>query len=330
MAFRSRPGVLIISVLASVLGAGYAGAVGYLKLNERAFIFHPAERSVAASASRLGLREKRVTYPSTDEVTLSAWIVPAAAASPSETWMLICHGNLGSIGYGGRPEFYASMRDLGINLFAFDYRGFGESSGTPDERGLYDDATASYHYLIRSLGVRPERLVLFGHSLGSGVAIELASRVPAAGLIVEGAYTSVVDRGQELYPFFPISLIATQRFPSLDRIRLVDMPKLFLHSPDDVVIPYAHGRRLFDAARAPKQFVDVRGGHDDAYRVDKTVYYGAIAGFLRENYSAKKGQRLLNSRDMIFRDGGAQLILPVVTAGEGYAATYSIAMRPGE
>ena len=112
------------------------------------------------------------------------------------------------------------MRDLGINLFAFDYRGFGESSGTPDERGLYDDATASYQFLIRSLGVPPERIVLFGHSLGSGVAIELASRVPAAGLIVEGAYTSVVDRGQ------------------------------VLHSPEDMVIPYAHGRRLFDAARS--------------------------------------------------------------------------------
>ena len=269
-------------MLAGVLASGYAGAVGYLKLNERAFIFYPAERSVAAPASRFELREKRVTYPSTDGVTLSAWIVPAAAAASSDMWLLICHGNLGSIGYGGRPEFYASMRDLGINLFAFDYRGFGESSGAPDERGLYDDATASYQYLIRSLGVPPERLVLFGHSLGSGVAIELASRVPAAGLIVEGAYTSVVDRGQELYPFFPIGLIATQRFPSFDRIRLVDMPKLFLHSPDDVVIPYAHGRRLFEAARAPKQFVDVRGGHDDAYRIDKAVYYGAIAEFLRD------------------------------------------------
>ncbi len=282
MAFRSRPGLLAVTVVAGVLASGYAGAVGYLKLNERAFIFYPAERSVAAPASRFELREKRVSYPSTDGVTLSAWIVPAAAAVSSDLWLLICHGNLGSIGYGGRPEFYASMRDLGINLLAFDYRGFGESSGAPDERGLYDDATASYQYLIRSLGVPPERLVLFGHSLGSGVAIELASRVPAAGLIVEGAYTSVVDRGQELYPFFPIRLIATQRFPSFDRIRLVDMPKLFLHSPDDRVIPYAHGRRLFEAARAPKQFVDVRGGHDDAYRIDKAVYYGAIAEFLRE------------------------------------------------
>jgi pimeloyl-ACP methyl ester carboxylesterase len=266
--------------LAGVLVVAYAGAVGYLALHERDFIFRPAERRVTAPAPQFALHEKRVTYPSTDGVTLSAWIVPAPAASPADRWLLICHGNLGNIGYGQRPEFYASMRDLGINLFAFDYRGFGDSTGAPDERGVYADATASYEYLTRTLGVPPAHLILFGHSLGSGVAIELASRVPAAGLIVEGAYTSIADRGQELYPFFPITLIATQRFPSLDRIPFIDMPKLFLHSPEDAVIPYAHGRRLFAAARGSKRFVDVRGGHEDAYRIDKAVYYGAIAEFL--------------------------------------------------
>ena len=263
-----------------VLALSYLGAIGYVKLNEKTLIFRPGERIVSPSPSRFGLHEKRVTYPSTDGVTLSAWVVPSPL--PSDLWLLICHGNFGSVGYGGRPEFYASMRDLGINLLAFDYRGFGESDGAPDERGLYEDATASYQYLTRSLGVPPERIVLFGHSLGSGVAIELASRVPAAGLIVEGAYTSIVDRGQELYPYFPIGLMATQRFPSFDRVGLIEMPKLFLHSPEDSVIPYAHGRRLFDEALAPKQFVDVRGGHDNAFRIDKSVYYGAIAEFLRD------------------------------------------------
>jgi hypothetical protein len=114
------------------------------------------------------------------------------------------------------------------------------------------------------------------------VAIELASRVRAAGLIVEGAYTSVVERGQELYPLFPVALIATQRFPSLDRIPSIAMPKLFLHSPDDRVIPYAHGRRLFEAARPPKRIVDVKGGHEDAFRIDKAVYAASIARLFRE------------------------------------------------
>jgi pimeloyl-ACP methyl ester carboxylesterase len=271
----------ILKVLAGLAVLAYLGSIGYLRLNEKALVFEPAERMVAAPAARFALAERRVTYPSTDGVTLSAWIVPAATPA-SDMWLLVCHGNRGNIGYRQRPEFYATIRDLGINLLAFDYRGFGESTGTPDERGLYADATASYEYLTRTLGVPQERLVIFGHSLGSGVAIELASRVPAAALIVEGAYTSVVERGQELYPVFPIALIATQRFPSLERIASITVPKLFLHSPADRVIPYAHGRRLFEAARPPKRLVEVEGGHDDAFRADKAVYTGAIAQLVRE------------------------------------------------
>ena len=278
VALRRVVGPLAAIVVVTVV---YAGAVGYLKLYERDFIFRPGERRVAVPGSRFSLREQRVSYTSSDGVALAAWIVPAGGASPSDTWLLICHGNFGNVGYGPRPEFYASMRDLGVNLLAFDYRGFGDSGGTPEEEGLYEDATASYRYLTGPLGVAPDRIFIFGHSLGSGVAIELATRVPAAGLIVEGAYTSIADRGQELYPLFPIRLIAGQRFPSLDRIASISMPKLFLHSPEDAVIPYAHGRRLFEAAREPKRFVDVRGGHDNAFRVDRMVYYGAIAAFVR-------------------------------------------------
>jgi len=261
---------------------GYVGVLAYLALNERQLIFRPGERRVAAPAPEFALREQRVTYPSSDGVTLSAWVVPAAPSRAVDMWLLICHGNFGNIGFGQRPEFYALMRDLGVTLLAFDYRGFGESTGVPEERGLYADASASYEYLTRTRRVPPDRIVIFGHSLGSGVAIELAARVSAAGLIVEGAYTSVVDRAQEIYSLLPVRLIASQRFPSLERIASIFEPKLFLHSPEDTVIPYAHGQRLFDAAREPKRFVSVRGGHENAYRLDAAVYYGAIAEFVNE------------------------------------------------
>ena len=272
----------LVAVLAALVALSYVGAIVYLTLNERRLIFQPGERRVAAPAPEFSLREQRVTYPSSDEVTLSAWVVPAAPSRALDLWLLICHGNFGNIGFGQRPEFYSLMRDLGVALLAFDYRGFGESTGAPEERGLYADARASYDYLTRTLRVPPDRIVLFGHSLGSGVAIELASRVPVAGLIVEGAYTSVVDVGQELYPLLPIRLVASQRFPSLDRISSIAVPKLFLHSPEDSVIPYAHGRRLFEAAEEPKRFVSVAGGHDNAYRLDTAVYYGAVAQLLDE------------------------------------------------
>ena len=122
---------------------------------------------------------------------------------------------------------------------------------------------------------------LFGHSLGSAVAIDLASRVPAAGLIVEGALTSAVDRGQELYPYIPVGWIARSRFRSIDKLPAVSAPKLFLHATRDEVIPIAHGRRLFRPARPPKTFVALGGGHADAFDLDSSRYFGSIGTFLR-------------------------------------------------
>jgi fermentation-respiration switch protein FrsA (DUF1100 family) len=269
-----------LTLLALVVALGYSGAIAALKVKEIDLVYHPREREVAPPAAEFALRERNVAYRSADGTKLTAWIVPAPEHDSSGMWLLICHGNLGNIGYGQRPEFYSFMRDLGLNLFAFDYRGFGASEGTPVEEGLYADADASFRYVRDSLGVPPERIILFGHSLGSGVAIDLASRVHAAALIVEGAYTGVVDRGQELYPWLPVKLVASERFPSIEKIGRVGMPKLFLHSPPDDVIPYAHGQKLFAAASEPKTFVSVEGGHENAYKVDREKYYGAIRAML--------------------------------------------------
>jgi fermentation-respiration switch protein FrsA (DUF1100 family) len=124
--------------------------------------------------------------------------------------------------------------------------------------------------------------VIFGHSLGSAVAVDLAARVPAAGLILDGALTSVTDRGQELYPFMPVRWIAGSRYASIEKIGNLRLPKLFLHAERDEVIPIAHGRRLYEAAPPPKRFVALAGGHGDAFDVDSATYYGAIRTFLAE------------------------------------------------
>ena len=272
----------IAAALVTLVVIPYVCVIAYLSVNEKAYVFLPDNRVVSGSPAHLRLAEEHVTFPSTDGVTLSAWIIPASPSVNPDQWLLMCHGNFGNIGFGRRPEFYSFMREIGVNLLTFDYRGYGESTGSPEEQGLYDDARASYDYLVKTRGVSPEHIVLFGHSLGSAVAIELASHVPAKGLVVEGAFTSVVERAQELYPLIPIPFISTQRFQSIDRIRSVGMSKLFLHSPEDVVIPFAHGQRLFETARPPKRFVSVRGGHDDAYRVDRAVYFGAIADLVSD------------------------------------------------
>lgn len=260
----------------------YGIAVGFVMLMERRLVFQPGARDLAPPAPGLALGQRLVSFRAADSTSLSAWIVPAATGDSLAPWVHISHGNYGNIAFGGRPQFYAWFRDLGVNLLAYDYRGFGASEGEPTEAGVYADALAAYRYLADSLRVPPDRIILFGHSLGTGVAIELARRVPAAGLIVEDAYTSVPERGQEVFPLLPIRFIARSRFASIDKVGALRLPKLFLHAREDQTIPIAHGRRLFAAAAEPKRFVALEGGHADAYTVDRGRYYDAIGAFVRE------------------------------------------------
>jgi fermentation-respiration switch protein FrsA (DUF1100 family) len=258
----------------------YAGILVLLRLYESRLIFFPgAQRTLTAPPASLGLPVQRVEIITEDSVKLVAWAIPAEPATP--WWLLICHGNAGNLSEFDRPVHYAGLRQVGLNLLAFDYRGYGESEGMLSEAGLYRDADAAYRYLTQDRGVPPGRIIIFGHSLGSAVAVDLASRVPAAGLIVEGALTSVVDRGQELYPYIPVRWLAVSRFSSLEKIGRVTAPKLFLHATHDEVIPLAHGKRLYEMAPGPKTFVELRGGHGDAFEVDSAAYFQSIAKFLQ-------------------------------------------------
>jgi uncharacterized protein len=260
----------------------YLGVLVLLRVNESRLIYFPGPvRTLLPPASALNLPVERFETTTEDNVRLVGWIIPGAHHAGS-FWLLICHGNAGNLSEFDRPLHYAGLRRLGLSLLAFDYRGYGESGGFPTETGLYRDADAAYRYLREQLGVPANRIIIFGHSLGSAVAVDLASRVPSAGLIVEGALTSATDRGAELYPYIPVRWIAASRFSSLEKIARVTVPKLFLHAKRDEVIPLSHGRRLFDAAPPPKTFVELEGGHGDAFEVDSVSYFQEIAAFLTQ------------------------------------------------
>ncbi len=264
-----------------VIVAAYIVLLILLRLNESRLLYFPgSERVLETPPAALGLPVERAEMRTSDGLTLVGWIIRADSASAP--WLLICHGNGGNISNAGRPYHYAGLRDLGLNLFTFDYRGYGESEGVPSEPGLYRDADAAYRYLRETLAVPPERIVIFGHSLGSAVAVELAGHASAAGLILDGALTSVAERGQEIYPFVPVRWIAASRYASIEKIGALRLPKLFLHAEADGVVPIAHGRRLFEAAPPPKRFVALAGGHGDAFVEDSAAYYGAIGGFVAE------------------------------------------------
>jgi uncharacterized protein len=267
------------TIVAAILA--YLVLLVLLRFFESRLIYFPGnQRTLTPPPASLGLPIERVRLPTADGITLVSWVIRSELDSTGP-WLLICHGNAGNLSEFDRPVHYAGLRQLGLNLLVFDYRGYGESSGRPSENGLYRDAEAAYRYLREQRDIPPDRIVVFGHSLGSAVAVDLASRVPSAGLILDGALTSVIDRGQELYPYIPVRWIAGSRFNSIEKISRVRVPKLFLHARGDEVIPLAHGRRLFEAALQPKTFVELEGGHGDAFDVDSANYFGSIAKFLR-------------------------------------------------
>jgi uncharacterized protein len=160
-----------------------------------------------------------------------------------------------------------------------EYRGYGLSQGTPSERGIGRDARAAYDHLMRERGIDPRRLVLYGESLGGAVAVDLAVRVPVGGLVLENTFTSIADVGRALVPYLPMRLVLRDRYESLEKIGRLEAPLLVFHSRDDEIFPPHHAERLLAAARGPKQGVELRGGHNDAFLVSRAAYEAALERF---------------------------------------------------
>ena len=274
---RNLRRVLLALLALAVLA--YGGAMIWLVTNETRLVFR--------AASALGERRPSMPFEQVDQVPpeggppyARAWIVPATAAADGSPWVIFLHGNDGNIASRMNILHYERLRQLGVNVLAPEYRGFGGVAGVPTEAGLTEDALRAYDYLRTSRRVEPRRIVIYGWSLGSAVAVTLASRVDEAAVILEGAPASIVAIGQQRYPYFPVRMLIRNPFESIQRIATIGSPVLFLHSREDVVIPFAEGKRLFDAAPQPKQLVEVSGGHVYASEKDPR-FFPVIRAFLQ-------------------------------------------------
>lgn len=190
------------------------------------------------------------------------------------------HGNATTVASQVNIAHYRLLHGAGLNVLAPEYRGFGGLAGTPTEASLQADARASYDYLRHTRLVPPHAIVLYGWSLGSAVAVDLASRLPPAAIVLEGAPASLIDLTGRRYPFFPLRLFMRSSFDSIRKIGQVPAPALFLHGKADEVIPVSEGRKLHDAARGAKTFVEIEGGHWSAIERSAPAIEAAIRLFL--------------------------------------------------
>lgn len=257
--------------------AGGVGALGYLRNRwQRRKLFGPNRHPDGGyDPAALGLEVEDRTFSSGSGVELHGWWIPRRRALGT---VLYCHGSSGSIAH--QAEVLAALRQLRTNLFAFDYRGYGRSTGEPSESGLFLDARAAWDHLVGELEVPPSEIILFGHSLGGAVAIDCALDRAAAGLVVESSFTQVRDMARASYPGLPLHLVARNQFRSIHKVGRLTLPKLFIHGDADVRVPPDLGRRLYEAAAEPKELYLVPGaGHNDVHLHGGLRYLRRISRF---------------------------------------------------
>lgn len=244
----------------------------YLRYIERRSLFYP-QREIEFSPKEVGIDFEDVFFATRDNIKLNGWFIPA---QDSRYTVLFCHGNAGNISH--RFEKINFFRQSGCAVFIFDYRGYGRSQGSPDEKGLYRDAKAAYDYLL-SRGVAAGQIIGYGESLGGAVIIDLASKNKMRALIIESTFSSAKDMIRHIYPFLPYWLFAS-RLDSAGKIKSINIPKLIIHSLNDEIVPYKLGLKLYEGAAAPKELLQIRGGHNTCFYDSEKILRKRIRYFL--------------------------------------------------
>lgn len=259
------------------VAGGYLLLLLLMYIFQSAFVYFPTRSIVMTPADRSWEYED-VYLHTEDDYRLHGWYIPVTNGRGT---VLFFHGNAGNI--SGRLESISVFRDLGLNVFIFDYRGYGKSEGSPSEKGTYKDAEAAWRFLTEVQSVPPDEIILFGRSLGGGIASWLGSNVSAGAVVLESTFTSAPDLAGELYPIIPARALMTIRYPVRNFLDDLAMPVMIAHSPQDDVIPYHHGKKLYELAGEPKTWLEMRGGHNDGFIQSEPEYSETWDRFIREH-----------------------------------------------
>ncbi len=270
---------LLTMVLVAV-AAGLLIVVVTLRIIENRLIFFPPRYPQGFPPEQTYEGEVEDVWLLTEDgVRINAFYHSNPASKQVLLWF---HGNAENIGYG--LDHLRALATVGVNILAVDYRGYGKSEGKPDEAGAYHDADAAYDYLIKQRHFRPEDIIIYGHSLGGAVAINLASRRPCGGLIIQSSFTNARAMARRLFTIPLIEYVVKSRFDSLQRIRDVHAPILIVHGTRDEVVPFRMGQQLFAAAPEPKRFYPIEGaGHNNLMERGGENYLECLQRFVAES-----------------------------------------------
>lgn len=267
------------------------------------FLYAPQFELEVKSKDRT-IEHEDVFYRTADGKTISAWYVPYVPPPPvednetqaestdeepshdvpgsmdSKGIILFCHGNAGNISQ--RIDSFRIFRQLGFSTFIFDYRGYGKSEGIPTEKGTYLDADGAWDYMVKKMKIPPEEIIVFGRSLGGGIASYLAQKYHPRALIIDSSFTSVADMASRLFPGLPLKLLLRFKYNTRKRLKNIHCPVLIIHSPDDRTIPFFHGQILYETANPPKKFLRIKGDHLYNFIQSKDIYIEGLRQFFDE------------------------------------------------
>src|SRR5208282_1484953 len=270
----------LFKVVLVAVASGILIVVVTLRIIENQLIYYPPRYPEGFPSPQTFERDiEEVWLLTGDGVKINAFY---RSNPPSKQALLWFHGNAENIGYG--LEHLRMLAKIGVNILAVDYRGYGKSEGKPDEAGVYHDADAAYDYLLKQHHFRAEDIFIYGHSLGGAVAVNLASRRPCGGLIIQSSFTSARAMARRMFAIPAIAYVVKSRFDSLQKIRDVHAPILIAHGTRDEVIPFAMGQQLFQVAPEPKRFYAIEGAsHNDALEVGGEHYLACLQRFVAES-----------------------------------------------
>lgn len=241
---------------------------------QRFLLYHPHYHTGAPGTYGLqGFSD--IVLQDEDGTHIIAWVHKANAGYPT---ILFFHGNGGDMSYSA--GFYAAIANAGFGVLAIDYRGYGASEGKPTEQGLYQDARTVITYASHTLDLPSEQIILYGESLGTGVAVQMAMEFPVSAIVLQSPYASIGAVGQEMYPWLPVNYLLEDKFDSLSKIGRVHAKLLLIHGEKDTLVPVSNGRKIFAAANEPKEAVYYpERGHND---MDVEQRLGPLVAFARK------------------------------------------------